>query len=62
MKRFLIFTVLFSLGISAFAQEYYYWYRVEVPALPDDSSFSSLLFTVWGHCPNCTEKQSFIYD
>jgi hypothetical protein len=27
MKRFLIFTVLFSLGISVFAQEYYYWYR-----------------------------------
>jgi hypothetical protein len=25
MKRILIFTVLFSLGISAFAQEYYYW-------------------------------------
>jgi Fe2+ or Zn2+ uptake regulation protein len=35
---------------------------VEVPALPDDYSFSSLLFTVLGHCPNCTEKQSFIYD
>ncbi|MDR1592404.1 MAG: T9SS type A sorting domain-containing protein [Prevotellaceae bacterium] len=29
MKRFLIFTVLFSLGISVFAQEYYYWYRGE---------------------------------
>jgi hypothetical protein len=27
MKNFLIFTVLFSLGISAFAQEYYYWNR-----------------------------------
>ncbi|MDR1981924.1 MAG: T9SS type A sorting domain-containing protein [Tannerellaceae bacterium] len=29
MKRFLIFTVLFSLGISVFAQEYYRWYRGE---------------------------------
>jgi hypothetical protein len=29
MKRFLIFTVLFSLGISVFAQEYYYWYQEE---------------------------------
>jgi hypothetical protein len=29
MKHFLIFTVLFSLGISVFAQEYYYWYKGE---------------------------------
>jgi hypothetical protein len=27
MKHFLVFTVLFSLGMSVFAQEYYYWYR-----------------------------------
>jgi hypothetical protein len=29
MKRILIFTVLFSLGISVFAQEYYRWYNGE---------------------------------
>jgi hypothetical protein len=33
MKRILIFTVLFSLGISALAQEYYYWYRGEKHSL-----------------------------
>ncbi|MDR1119651.1 MAG: T9SS type A sorting domain-containing protein [Dysgonamonadaceae bacterium] len=32
MKRILIFTVLLSLGLGAFAQEYYTWYRGEKQA------------------------------
>jgi hypothetical protein len=36
MKRILIFTLLLSLGISVFAQEYYYWYRNEKQLLELD--------------------------